>query len=182
MRFCLSCSYPFLSSRRLTTFCGQVCRKIWEQWDAGRRGGGLSTCLECGLPLYRKAGNMRRGRDRYCSHLCAVRSMPRTWIEDALNDVLLELQQELGFEYEEQALVGEKYVVDCWLPALHLAIEANGSFWHATKGSIQSGSNKRLFLLERRISLLEISEEEFSDRDFVLARIRTFVLRVLNVI
>lgn len=167
MTHCLACIYPFKSSARRTTYCSKECRQTWEKWDSIRRGGGVDTCPECGNAFHRKPRRVKNGKDLYCSRICAVRNMPRTWIEDALFDAL----RVLDCEFVEQEKLLGKYIVDAYLPRYNLAIEAQGSYWHRKAATIASDNKKRHAFITNKINLLEIAEEEFRDQEWLEAKI-----------
>ena len=171
---CLSCIYPFKASARRTTYCSKECRQTWEKWDSIRRGGGVDTCPECGNAFHRKPRRVKNGKDLYCSRICAVRNMPRTWIEDALFDALRVLNVEF---IEQEELLG-KYIVDAYLPSYNLAIEAQGSYWHAKAATIASDNKKRTAFITNKINLLEIAEEEFRDQEWLETKINAVLIRI----
>lgn len=168
MTHCLACIYPFKSSPRRTTYCSKECRQTWEKWDSIRRGGGVDTCPECGGSFHRKPRRAKRGKDLYCSRICAVRNMPRTWIEDALFDAL----RATNVVFMEQEELLGKYIVDAYVPRYNLAIEAHGSYWHSKAATIVSDNKKRHAFITNNINLLEIAEEEFRDSEWLESKIR----------
>lgn len=171
MIHCLACIYPFKGSNRRTTYCSKECRQTWEKWDSIRRGGGVDICPDCQQPFHRKPRRVKNGKDLYCSRVCAVRNMPRTWIEDALFDAL----RSLDVEFIEQEELLEKYIVDAYLPRYNLAIEAQGSYWHRKAATIASDNKKRHSFITNKINLLEIAEEEFRDQEWLETKIKLFV-------
>lgn len=171
MIHCLSCSYPFKATARRKMFCSRDCRRDWEHWDAKRRGGHHTLCPECGNEFYRKPRRIKHGKALYCSRICALKSTPRTWIEEALCDALTELD----LVYIEQEELLDNWIVDVYIPKYHLAIEAQGSYWHAKAGTIASDSKKRQAFMEHKINLLEIAEDEFNDPDWVIGKIRNTI-------
>ena len=100
--------------------------------------------------------------------------MPRTWIEDALFDALRVLNVEF---IEQEELLG-KYIVDAYLPSYNLAIEAQGSYWHAKAATIASDNKKRTAFITNKINLLEIAEEEFRDQEWLETKINAVLIRI----
>lgn len=102
--------------------------------------------------------------------------MPRTWIEDALFDALRVLNVEF---IEQEELLG-KYIVDAYVPRYNLAIEAQGSYWHAKAATIASDNKKRTAFITNKINLLEIAEEEFRDQEWLENKINSFIFLIVK--
>lgn len=179
---CIGCIYLFEVTKRRKMFCSKDCRQAWELWDSERRGGYWTDCPECGVKYYRKARRVREGKFLYCSRLCAVKNMKKTWIEEVLLDAMIAL----GVDYREQEELLDRWIVDAYLPAYKLVIEAQGSYWHGVrrlKDGRQTGAQrrqasdekKRHALLAAGYNILEIDEEEFRHFEWVKRKISEMI-------
>lgn len=96
----------------------------------------------------------------------------RTGIEVAMADELTSR----GIEFEEQVNVGNKFVLDFYLPEYKLAIECDGDYWHTRPGAPEKDARKNQHLTDigvrfHRFWGSEINEGVESCVDIVLATI-----------
>ena len=57
----------------------------------------------------------------------------------------------------------ENHELDIWLPDIKVAIEYNGSYWHSRPNIVESDIFKKLQCETKGISLISISEQEWTD-------------------
>lgn len=57
----------------------------------------------------------------------------------------------------------ENHELDIWLPDIKVAIEYNGTYWHSLPNIVDSDKFKKLQCESKGISLISISEQEWTD-------------------
>ena len=83
-------------------------------------------------------------------------------IEKAVYDYLL-LK---GFIFEKQKVVGNRFVVDAYIPSLNLVIEIDGKYWHSLPKAIERDKRKEQYLKTHGFKLLRLPEKEIRNRNF----------------
>lgn len=85
-----------------------------------------------------------------------------TSIEKAVYDYLL-LK---GIIFEKQKPIGNKFIVDAYIPSLNLVVEADGSYWHSTPRGIKTDVRKNKLIKQEGYNLLRLTETEIKDGSF----------------
>lgn len=96
----------------------------------------------------------------------------RTSIEVKMADELTSR----GIEYEEQRNLGDKFLLDFFLPEYNIVIECDGDYWHRLPSSIRRDKAKNAYVKACGLSLYRFWESEINTDvgacvDVVLARI-----------
>lgn len=86
-----------------------------------------------------------------------------TSIEKAVYDYLL-LK---GILFEKQKMVGNRFVVDAYIPSLNLIIEADGTYWHSRPEVIKRDKRKNKYLKEQGFDLIRLSEDKINNKEFI---------------
>ena len=114
--------------------------------------GGKPNCKECGKLL-----------STYASKTCYEHiSRQTTSIEKKVYDYLL-LK---GILFERQKLIGDKFLVDAYIPSLNLVIEADGDYWHSLDKVIKRDRAKNAYLTKCGFKLLRLTETEIRNDKF----------------
>lgn len=71
-----------------------------------------------------------------------------------------------GVIFEKQKVVGNRFIVDVYIPSLNLVIEADGEYWHSTERGIETDKRKNDYLLKQGYNLIRLSEEEIKNGNF----------------
>lgn len=111
-----------------------------------------------------RLSDMRRGKKHPegCNHCLAVAQYNATWPkpETSLEATLYRLLTEAGYEVEKQRRFG-KYVVDIYVPSLHVAFEADGATWHSYPAQVERDSRRDAWLAERfDLPVVRLREKE----------------------
>lgn len=139
--------YPIAHPR---THCSEACYRPTT----------LYTCLTCGVTKRCIPSKIRR----YCSRACYVRSGAETVIEQRVREQL----ERLGVAYASEVKCGP-FVVDFVISDLagHVAIEADGDYWHARRPEIDARKNARLAAAGYEV--WRLGEAEINDAGFAVA-------------
>lgn len=167
---------------QVVKFCSAECRS--EHGIPSRRGKGIKlvfTCWHCGARFRGPYG--RRRLVKYCSKKCRFAGMLERGImhEGAVASLIkqgskrhttieTQVYQELdrrGIVYEAQKPVGNRYIVDAYVPDRNLVIECDGSYWHSLPRVIRRDRRKDAYLEKCGFSLLRLEESEIRDNTFV---------------
>lgn len=97
-----------------------------------------------------------------CSRQCMVRNRNETSIEKAVYDYLVIK----GIVFERQKQVGNRFVVDAYIPSLNLVIEADGVYWHGLEKGIKIDKKKNKYLKSKGYNLIRLSEEKIRNGKF----------------
>lgn len=90
------------------------------------------------------------------------KSKQPTSIEKAVYDFLI-LK---GIAFERQKPIGNRYVVDVYIPSLNLVIEADGSYWHTRPEVKKRDKIKNIYLNTKGYKLIRLTEEEIKKDSF----------------
>lgn len=71
-----------------------------------------------------------------------------------------------GFLFETQKLINGKFLVDAYIPAFNLVIEADGDYWHSLPKSIGRDKAKNAYLKKCGFGLLRLTETEINNGSF----------------
>lgn len=71
-----------------------------------------------------------------------------------------------GILFEKQKLINGKFLVDAYIPSLHLVIEADGDYWHSLDGVKKRDKAKNAYLTKCGFNLLRLTETEINNGSF----------------
>lgn len=77
----------------------------------------------------------------------------------------------LGFLFEKQRLINDKFVVDAYIPSLNLIIEADGDYWHSLDRVKKKDKAKNAYLKKCGFNLLRIPEHKIKTSEFNLEKL-----------
>ncbi len=131
------------------------------------------SCTEC-EKLY-TVKKYAENRSRFCSRTCRALSNNRnrhilrpTKIEKALHACL----RNMAIDFVPEMKFG-RFSIDIAFPALKLAVEADGTYWHSTPKQKVADARKDAKLAEAGWTLLRFTEDEINaDADKCALRIR----------
>jgi very-short-patch-repair endonuclease/predicted nucleic acid-binding Zn ribbon protein len=163
-RFCKACGLEIKTrgKKKPSRFCGNKCKGIGQR-NKDR------PCDTCGKSI--REVLMRRAektgtphpfgpRRRFCSFRCWRRFNGETSIEKTVR-TYLELN-EVG--YVQSAQVG-RYEVDFVLPTFMVAVECDGSYWHASERVQARDAKKDALLKARGFVVVRLAEAEIKAGD-----------------
>ncbi len=84
----------------------------------------VGNCLTCGKE-YRAVADFSDREQRYCSHLCYMKSRHETKPEEIMRIYLTKM----GLDFEQEKRIG-RYYADFYLPKENKVIECDGTYWH----------------------------------------------------
>jgi len=68
--------------------------------------------------------------------------------------------------FETQKLIGNKFIVDAYIPSLNLVIEADGDYWHSLPRTIRNDKYKNICLRDWGYNLLRLTETNINNGIF----------------
>lgn len=158
-RFCQVCKIEILhrSKKKPKYFCSVKCR------HEGMRKYPVLTCEQCGQAM-RSTWRRPYKRDRrFCSFHCYHSFKGETTIETTVR-IWLEEQCIPFVQYKQLG----RYTVDFYLPEYHVAIEADGEYWHGKKRKPRRVSAKRQAYLDSvGVIVIRLPESTIKDASFI---------------
>jgi len=132
--------------------------------------GGIPNCIDCGLKLstYRSkrcrlhSANFNKDKLRangIKGYLVQDRTREPTSIEKKVYEEL----KKGGFLFETQKVIGGKFIVDAYIPALNLIIEVDGSYWHSLDKVKNKDKAENAYLAKCGYKVLRIPEDRVSE-------------------
>jgi len=85
------------------------------------------------------------------------------------SSIEIKLYQELkdrGLLFETQKIVGNRFIVDAYIPSLNLIIEADGDYWHSLAKVIERDKRKNQYVKSMGFNILRLSETEIKNNTF----------------
>jgi len=152
-RACKVCGQIFHPHSDLRKFCSKSCA------NKGKITSVKCVCGVCGKEFTVTKSMKERGKGVYCSQKCMYSS--ESWKKGALKgriaqgkmkgDNSLEkagnaILDTLGITYSKQHSVGNKFIVDVFLPEYNTVIQWDGDYWHGYKGADDKRVKKRVAL------------------------------------
>ena len=140
---CERCGKVFVAEKRLNRhYCSEECRRPPV----------FRACDTCGVSFRMLPSDIDR---RFCSLSCYHKTQGETSIEKKVRLALTAL----GVGFTQEARMG-RYSVDFILPALRLALEVDGKYWHR---DVKRDTRKTSYLNSRGWQVLRIGEDEIND-------------------
>jgi len=149
---CVRCKTKFETTRETAKYCSEPC------YQETRLSTNVQcTCSNCNKEFLVRRSRFKKGEVKYCSMKC--RNTSEEWIASniiknynqlhkiGLNKLELrgsELLKELNVNFIEQKLIGEKYVVDVFVPDSNLIIQWDGDYWHGHPKNLKEGVGNKL--------------------------------------
>lgn len=90
----------------------------------------------------------------------------QTFAPTAIEKKVYEELKARGFLFETQKLINGKFLVDAYIPALNLVIEADGNYWHSLPKAIGRDKAKNAYLKKCGFGLLRLTETEINNGSF----------------
>jgi very-short-patch-repair endonuclease len=72
-----------------------------------------------------------------------------------------------GLLFEKQKLINGNFLVDAYIPAFNLVIEADGDYWHSLEATRKRDKAKNAYLSACGFGLLRLSETEINNGTFI---------------
>jgi very-short-patch-repair endonuclease len=116
-------------------------------------------CKNCNTEFSIRKSRFKKGQVKYCSIKC--RNSSEEWISSnilknynqlhkiGLNKLELagrDLLNKIGIDFVEQKLLGDKFVVDVFIPHKNLIIQWDGDYWHGHPKNQKNGIPNKLQL------------------------------------
>lgn len=163
--------------------CGKEMRVLKSRYDAGQgrfcsrecvNTGRISpqrkervacTCKYCGKTFYRLQCQIDSGRGIFCSRSCVAAHTNRTAYTESptsIEEALIAELEQRDIEYEFQYSLG-KWVLDFAFPQQHIAVEADGVYWHSLPKAVEKDKRKEADLRSRGWKLLRFDGDMIRD-------------------
>lgn len=151
------------------------------------------SCKQCGAAFMKKAAEITRTPNHFCSHSCAgkynsthkTKGTRRSKLEEWLEDQLDMIYPELDIRFNETEAIGSE--LDIFIPSLNLAFELNGIFHYEPifgQKKLQSikenDINKYKSCIENEIDLCIIDTS--SQKRFTESSSQKFLDLIVNII
>jgi very-short-patch-repair endonuclease len=149
---CQTCGKKFKrASNGVLKYCSTRCKKNGE-W------GKLNKIVNLGRKQNEETleKRLRSMRKRFLSK-------EPTSIEKKIYDYLL-LK---NISFEKQKVVGNKFIVDAYIPSLNLVIEADGDYWHSREDNKIKDKKKNEYLKTKGFNLIRLTETEINNGTFI---------------
>ena len=72
-----------------------------------------------------------------------------------------------GFVFETQKPIGNRFIVDAYIPSLNLVIECDGDYWHSLSKTKERDKLKNDYLNDNGFGLLRLTETEIKNKEFI---------------
>ena len=120
-------------------------------------------CKVCGKEFFWSKSRMKDNNPLYCSLKCRDKDPQRKEMLRNLNILQQNLKpnnlekegykilKSLKFEFKKQVLIGNKFLVDAFVPKYNLIIQFDGDYWHGNpkKYKLFSGRQKRRKIIDK---------------------------------
>ena len=73
----------------------------------------------------------------------------------------------LGWDFQQQALINGRFLVDAYVPALNLVIECDGEYWHSLERVRKKDKAENAYLTKCGYRVLRLSGSEIQSGSFV---------------
>ena len=87
----------------------------------------------------------------------------RTKKPTSIERIVYQKLLDLGIVFEKQYVVGNKFIVDVYIPDYNLIIEVDGSYWHSLDRIIKKDKAENAYLKKCGYRLVRIPEQEVAN-------------------
>lgn len=153
-RTCAWCQKSFKVSRtKDDRFCSKPC------WYADTKSKRITKeCLTCGTTF--DVVQSQATIARFCCQPCFFKYRGDTTLEERVRMAL----NALGIKFEREYPIS-RYSIDFYLTDYHIALEADGEYWHRI--AAERDARRDAFLLKRGITTVRILETEITDTNAI---------------
>lgn len=179
IRHCLRCGKSFRPTSVERRYCSVHCARatvVELRRERGEWGMPVAIeCKECGASVVDSPSRIAR---RYCSRECAAKARMRGFAsraDTAIERAVYAALDKLSVGYIRQHPIGT-WVVDAFVPSLHLVIECQGDYWHCNpkvypngpetdvqKRGVIRDKRRRRWFQARRYRYVEIWESDIHE-------------------
>lgn len=145
-----------MSKRRLAP---EHRRRIGEANKVKLLGRVLPAEVKYKISMFQRAHPRPTSYYRWIGSLSVLKQSQRKGF-NSLEKILYAELDRLGVSYFKQYPIGQRYVVDAFVPKMNLAIEADGDYWHALEKNIRRDMEKDEYLLDAGFKVLRATESE----------------------
>lgn len=147
-------------------------------------------CLTCNKSYYVQKWRTKTGCGYYCSVTCRRKSpvikeklrkrQQKLWSLQSYASQIMnqkkatsiekKLYQELqrrGLLFETQKVIGNRFIVDAYIPSLNLIIEADGDYWHSLPKVVSKDKRENAYIKKCGYNILRISERDFNNKSYL---------------
>ena len=155
-------------------FC---CTEHFDLWQGRNKLKG--TCEVCKKDFVRSPSFIKRGLNKFCSNECRYKSsdfslqaaqMNKGQQESKINNLErlgYKTLSDLGIEFIPQHVIGDKFCVDAFIPALGIVVQFDGDYWHGNPERFPVRSPRQA----RRVKLDQSQDRYFLACGFSVIRI-----------
>ena len=168
-KFCLNkCSSEYRhknNNQPKCLVCRKYCQKCYKKENHHWWKGGRPKCIKCGKLL------------TYRAKLCNLHYLEQQFKNKSFTNIEKILYKELkimGIIFEKQKLINKKFIVDAYIPAFNLIIEADGSYWHSLTKIKYKDKSENAYLKKCGFNILRLNELEIKNGKF-LKRLGVFL-------
>lgn len=86
---------------------------------------------------------------------------------NAIESAVYEELRRRNLLFEPEKIMGERFVVDVYIPSLNLVIECDGTYWHSLPDNIKRDKIKDEYLQARGYGLLRLKEADIENGTFI---------------
>ena len=144
-------------------------RKMPRYWSRrpvgatyGGRPGGWSHSDETRAKMSATRKGRKQSDDHVAKRLAASRKRTR---DTAIERIVAAVLGEAGVKCERWKRVG-RYEIDIYIPALQLAIECDGDYWHSRPGCAEKDAIRDEWMIRHGYSVVRLGEEEINSGAF----------------
>lgn len=117
-----------------------------------------------------KMRNAQLGKKQSEEHIAnKLKAMRKFFSSKQPTSIEIKLYEELknrGLLFETQKYVGNRFIVDAYVPSLNLVIEADGDYWHSLEKVKQRDNLKDEYLKKQGFNILRLTETEIKNDRF----------------
>lgn len=153
--------------QRKNYFCSRECANIYQARNKLE-----FVCKTCDRVFYWSKSRIKEHNPIFCSIEC--RNNDEEWVRNATTNGNLAQQtkkgpnklellgrtllEQLDIEFEEQALIADKFLVDVLIPKHNLIIQWDGDYWHGHHTKLKNGEPDSR---QKKRMMLDKSQDEY---------------------
>ena len=120
--------------------------------------GGRPKCIDCGKQLVVYTAK----RCPSCTRKVQFTNKRPTSIER----ILYKFLESNHIIFDKQKLIGDKFIVDAYIPSLNLIIEADGGYWHSLDRVVKKDKAENAYLIKCGYNLLRLTEKNILSGEY----------------